>query len=67
MTQLTKREFETLSLISAHTRAPTKERRGYSKHWTPKTWAKLQRKGLVECVWNSVVITEAGLEVLNKP
>lgn len=64
--KLSKRESDALFEISRHTRTPTKERHGYSKYWTPKTNQHLQEKGLVEFVHDSVVITDAGISVLEE-
>ena len=58
--KLGKREEVALRDIARYTTTPTKDRHGYSKYWTPKTHQKLHEKGLVEYVYDSVCITEAG-------
>ena len=63
--KLSKREKDALMQISTFTRTPTKNRYGYSKFWTPKTNENLYKLGLVEFVFDSVVITDLGIACLN--
>ena len=64
--KLNKRELDALKDIAHYTRTPTKHRHGYSKYWTPKTNVNLAEKGFVAFILNDVVITDAGIDLLNK-
>jgi hypothetical protein len=64
--ELNQRQIAALKEIATYTRGPTPHRYGYSKYWTAKTNQSLHEKGLVEFVYNSVVITDKGLEWLEE-
>jgi hypothetical protein len=65
MSKLNKREAAALKDISTYTRSPSSNRHGYSKYWTPKTNESLAEKGMVEFIFASVVITDAGIKWLS--